>query len=250
VPNHPLWSLFLPAGQPLRWPHASTSECGAAGMQRATKQAVPELGPGRGAQTIRGKRRRDLILEVAAKLFAQNGFDSVSINEIGIAAGITGPAIYRYFASKEALLVSVYQRLYQRFGQGVQAILSEDLEPWEALEKLIDLQVTLAVEETEKIRIVDDEGRHLPVKEAAEFRAESRRQLSVWIDVLGRARPDLRRLQCEMTVHALLAMINSVADRRDQNWEPAVVRNYLRAMALSTASTQRIDEDEVGARPV
>jgi AcrR family transcriptional regulator len=216
-------------------------------MQRAGKQAVPELGPGRGAQTARGEKRRDLIVEVAAQLFAEHGFDSVSINEIGIAAGITGPAIYRYFASKEALLVLVYERLYKRFGEGIQAILGQDYEPGESLDKLIDLQVTLAVEEPEKIRIVNSEGRHLPVKEATEFRAENRRQLSIWTDVLGRARPDLPRLQCEMTVHALLAMINSIANRRDQNWEPDTVRNYLRAMALNAASTQPVDEDEPAA---
>ena len=93
-------------------------------MLRSNKQAVPELGPGRGAQTLRGEKRRDLILKVAAQLFAENGFDSVSINEIGIAAGITGPAIYRYFASKEALLVSAYKRLYERFSDGIGAILS------------------------------------------------------------------------------------------------------------------------------
>jgi len=210
-------------------------------MLSSNKQAVPELGPGRGAQTLRGEKRRDLILKVAAQLFAENGFDSVSINEIGIAAGITGPAIYRYFASKEALLVSAYKRLYQRFSDGVGVILSEEADPWESLERLIDLQVTLAVEEPEKIRIVDSEGRHLPLNEAAEFRAENRRQLSVWTDVLGRARPDLPRLQCEVTVHAVLAMINSVANRRGQNWEVEVVRDYLRAMALSAVSTNKLD---------
>lgn len=191
---------------------------------------------------MRGEKRRDLILKVAAQLFAENGFDSVSINEIGIAAGITGPAIYRYFASKEALLVSVYQRLYERFSDGIGVILSEEAEPWESLERLIDLQVTQAMEEPEKIRIVDSEGRHLPLNEAAEFRVENRRLLSVWTDVLGRARPDLSRLQCEVTVHALLAMINSIANRRGQNWELEGVREHLRAMALSAVSTNKLDE--------
>lgn len=193
---------------------------------------------------MRGEKRRDLILKVAAQLFAENGFDSVSINEIGIAAGITGPAIYRYFASKEALLVSVYKRLYERFSDGIGAILSEEAEPWESLERLIDLQVTQAMEEPEKIRIVDSEGRHLPLNEAAEFRVENRRLLSVWTDVLGRARPDLSRLQCEVTVHALLAMINSIANRRGQNWELEGVRDHLRAMALSAVSTNKLDEFE------
>jgi AcrR family transcriptional regulator len=216
-------------------------------MQRAGKQSVPELGPGRGAQTVRGEKRRDLVLEVAAQLFAEQGFDSVSINQIGIAAGISGPAIYRYFASKEALLVSVYERLYQRFNDGFQAILSQDLEPWGALERLIELQVRLALEEPLKIRIVNSEGRHLPVQEAAEFRADRRQQLSVWTDVLGRARPDLPRLQCEVTVHALLAMINSIANRRDHSWDSGAVRDYLHAMAVNAASTQHVDGPGVAA---
>lgn len=211
-------------------------------MQRVVKQAVPELGPGRGAQTGRGEKRRDLILEVAAQLFAKNGFDSVSINEIGIAAGITGPAIYRYFASKEALLLSVYERFYKRVAEGIQAILGQDIEPWETLEKMIDLQVMLAIDYPEKIRIVNSEGRYLPVKEAAEFLAENRRLLSVWTDVLGRARPDLPRPQCEMTVDAVLAMINSIGSRHSKNGETESMRKYLRAMALSAASTERVDE--------
>jgi len=207
-------------------------------MQRGAKQSVPELGPGRGAQTVRGEKRRDLILEVASRLFAENGFDRVSINEIGLAAGITGPAIYRYFASKEALLVSVYESLYQRFGEGIESILSVESGSWEALEKLIDLQVTLAVEEPEKIRIVNSESGNLPVREAAKFRAENRRQLSVWTDVLGRARHDLPRLECEITVHALLAMINSISNRRGETWDPQVARDHLRAMALSAVAAK------------
>jgi len=52
-------------------------------MQRGVKSELPELGPGKGAQTSRGLRRRGLILKVAATLFAEHGFDSVSINEVG-----------------------------------------------------------------------------------------------------------------------------------------------------------------------
>jgi AcrR family transcriptional regulator len=205
-------------------------------MQRGVKQALPELGPGKGAQTSRGVKRRDLILKVAAKLFAENGFDSVSINDIGIAAGITGPAIYRYFASKETLLVSVYNHLYQRYSNGITSILAEEISAWKSLEMLVDLQIALAIEEPEKIRIVNSEQRHLPINEAANFRAENRRQLSVWTDLLGQARPDLTRSICEVTVHAVLALINSIALRRGELSDEASVRQHLRAMAMSTVS--------------
>jgi AcrR family transcriptional regulator len=205
-------------------------------MQRGGTQALPELGPGKGAQTPRGVKRRDLILKVAGTLFAENGFDSVSINDIGIAAGITGPAIYRYFASKETLLVSVYDHLYQRFGNGVKSILAEEISAWESVEMLVEFQITLALEEPEKIRIVNSEARHLPADEAANFRAESRRQLSVWTDLLGQARPDLPRSICEVTVHAVLALINSITLHRGELSSKASVRQHLHAMAMSTVS--------------
>jgi AcrR family transcriptional regulator len=178
------------------------------------RQELPELGPGKGSQTSRGVKRRDLILKVAATLFAENGFDSVSISDIGIAAGITGPAIYRYFVSKEALLVSIYDHLYKRFSKGITAILRREVSAVDSLEMLLEFQVDLAYEDHEKIRIVDNDGRHLTAKEAADFRVEHRRPLSVWIDLLGQARPDLTRIECEVTVHAVLALINSISLRR------------------------------------
>ena len=182
---------------------------------------------GKGAQTSRGVKRRDLILKVAARLFAENGFDSVPINEIGIAAGITGPAIYRYFASKETLLVSVYNHLYQRYSNGITLILAEEISAWKSLEMLVDLQIAVAIEEPEKIRIVKSGQRHLPIDEAANFRAENRRQLSVWMDLLGQARPDLTRSICEVTVHVVLALINSIALRRGELSGEASVRQHL-----------------------
>jgi AcrR family transcriptional regulator len=157
-------------------------------MQRGLRQELPELGPGKSAQTSRGAKRGDLILKVVATLFAENGFDCVSINDIGMAAGTTGPAIYRCFVSKEALLVSIYDHLYRRFSKGITAILSREVSAVDSLEMFLEFQVDLAYEEHETIRIVDNEGRHLPAKEAADFRVERRRQLSVWIDLLGQAR--------------------------------------------------------------
>jgi AcrR family transcriptional regulator len=216
-------------------------------VQRGLKDHLPELGPGKGAQTSRGAKRRDLILEVAATLFAENGFDSVAINDIGVAAGITGPAIYRYFSSKETLLVSIFERLYERFNNGIQEILSQDVEPWESLESLLDLQVDLALEESEKIRIVNAEVRHLPTQEASHFRAESRRQLSVWTDLLGRARPNLARLECEMTVHAVLAQTNSITLRRGDMTEVERVRTHLCAMARSVVAVSNAADSQGGA---
>ena len=51
-----------------------------------------------------GGSRREQILAVAARLVARHGFHGVSIADLGAAVGISGPAVYRHFPGKEALL--------------------------------------------------------------------------------------------------------------------------------------------------
>src|SRR4051812_9872023 len=59
--------------------------------------------------------RRSQILDVAAKLFAERGFHGVSVGDIGKAVGVSGPALYKHFDSKDAvlaeMLVSISERL-------------------------------------------------------------------------------------------------------------------------------------------
>lgn len=56
--------------------------------------------------------RREQILATAAELFAHRGFNGVSINDIGAAVGISGPALYRHFASKDDLVWRTFQHHY------------------------------------------------------------------------------------------------------------------------------------------
>lgn len=55
--------------------------------------------------------RRDVIAATAATLFRQRGFNGVGIDDIGAAIGLTGPAIFHYFAGKQALLTAAADRL-------------------------------------------------------------------------------------------------------------------------------------------
>ena len=80
--------------------------------------------------------RREQILDVAATLFAERGFNGVSVYDVGAALGISGAALYKHFASKEALLgemlVGISERLLSEgrrradhtAGDGPDAVLS------------------------------------------------------------------------------------------------------------------------------
>ena len=61
--------------------------------------------------STRGAARREAILTAAAELFAERGYAAVGMDDIGAAAGVTGPAIYRHFGAKASVLTAVFDRV-------------------------------------------------------------------------------------------------------------------------------------------
>ncbi len=56
------------------------------------------------------EQKREAILDAALELFADRGFHGTSIPDLAERAKVAAGTIYRYFASKEALVNAVYQR--------------------------------------------------------------------------------------------------------------------------------------------
>lgn len=65
-------------------------------------------------RSARGWRRREEILDAALGVFVRLGYRSTSLRDIAAAAGITHPAVARYFPSKDAILEAVVERAEER----------------------------------------------------------------------------------------------------------------------------------------
>ena len=97
-------------------------------------------------QQKRAARTVDTILDVAAELLGEVGFEALSTNKICAAAGMTPPALYRYFPNKYALLKELGDRLMDRQNQ---VFLETEIDPDDALESITralrnQYEVTLA----------------------------------------------------------------------------------------------------------
>ncbi|MBN1538333.1 MAG: TetR family transcriptional regulator [Anaerolineales bacterium] len=55
--------------------------------------------------------RRSQILEAALRIFPNKGFTDTTLQDIAQEVGISGPAIYQYFKSKEELFLSLFENL-------------------------------------------------------------------------------------------------------------------------------------------
>ena len=66
---------------------------------------------------------RERILEEAAKLFAQSGYDGSSVSDLAAAIGVSKAAIYHYYTTKQdiydAIILGVLSGLTQSVGQDV-----------------------------------------------------------------------------------------------------------------------------------
>src|SRR6184192_4124406 len=95
---------------------------------------------------VRRRSRRDEILDVAVGLFASRGYHGVSMDDVGAAAGVTGPALYHHFAGKEAMLAAALIPVSERLlTGGRERIAKYGDDPARALAELVDFHVEFAL---------------------------------------------------------------------------------------------------------
>ncbi|MCD2179235.1 TetR/AcrR family transcriptional regulator [Rhizobium sp. C1] len=95
-------------------------ELSAVSRTRNSLQAHGRLGAGE------NPAKRDQILDGAKKVFAANGYDGASMNDITKAAGVSKGTIYVYFNNKEELFAGLIQRERERIFDAVSSILVDD----------------------------------------------------------------------------------------------------------------------------
>ncbi|TAL25334.1 MAG: TetR/AcrR family transcriptional regulator [Frankiales bacterium] len=182
--------------------------------------------------------RREQLLEAAAQLFADHGFHAVGIDDIGAAAGISGPGVYRHFASKGALLESLCDRAMTRMLDGARSIVAGQDDPYSALESLVALHVTFGLEQRALIAVWIREVRSLSEDVRRSLRRRMREYEQLWHGVLTPLREDLERGEVFVVVGSTLAMLNGTAFTA-----PAVPAErheaLLRKMALAALLTRR-----------
>jgi AcrR family transcriptional regulator len=153
--------------------------------------------------------RRQQIIDTAAELFASRGYHGVSVNDIGAALGISGPALYKHFSSKQALLAASLTEISETLRDEGRQRAASAPEPEAALSALIDWHVEFALTHPSRIVIQDREWSNLEPEAQAAVRRVQLGYIDVWVDVLGALRPDLDRPTARAAVQAGFGLLNS-----------------------------------------
>lgn len=180
--------------------------------------------------------RREQILATAAQLFAERGFHGVSVADLGAACGISGPALYKHFPSKDALLaemlVSISEELL-RVGRER----ATDADPATALADLVSWHVDFALHQKPLIVVQDRDWSSLPTRARERVRALQRAYVELWAQQVRSLRPELTAREARARAHACFGLINSTPHSAMLP-EPAM-RAMLEQMALGALGVAR-----------
>ncbi|WP_433557232.1 SACE_7040 family transcriptional regulator [Pseudonocardia xinjiangensis] len=156
-----------------------------------------------------GGSRREQILTVAAQLFAKHGFHGVSIADLGAAVGVSGPALYRHFPGKEALLAEMLVGISEHLLAGGQARACASDDPREVLAALVEFQADFALREPELIVVQDRDLANLPAEARRRVRRLQRTYVEIWVDTLQRVHPGLTAESARIAAHGAFGLLNS-----------------------------------------
>jgi AcrR family transcriptional regulator len=191
-----------------------------------SNEAAPE------APTARGRWRREQIIEAATRLFHLQGFHATPMDEIGTAAGITGPGLYRHFPSKDDILLAVFDRIWELLRGAIEH--TAGLEPDEALDVLIDTHTTLALDQGAALMLLVRELRYVPeyYQRAAERNDE--RYTDAWAEPIMKLHQELSLDEARAAGRGLIGLIGSAARHTPIGMNKARHRDLLRQMCRAS----------------
>jgi AcrR family transcriptional regulator len=178
------------------------------------------------------RNRRAEILEAAADLFAARGFHGVSIEDIGAAVGVSGPALYRHFSGKEALLTEMLLDISERLReQGSRLATTADPDTAEAaLDALLSGHIAFALTHPALIRVHERELDNVPEQARRAIRRLQRLYVEEWVTVLSELHPACPPARLRAATHAVFGLLNSTP-RSAGELAPEAMAGLLRDMA-------------------
>lgn len=179
--------------------------------------------------------RREQILAAAAELFARHGFHGVGIDDIGAAVGISGPALYRHFRSKDAMLGEMLTSISEYLLAGGHRQVTTFTDPAGRLGALVRFHVDFALDNPALITVQERDLANLIDNDRRTVRALQRRYVEIWVETIRQAVADVNEPTARAAAHAVFGLINSTPHSsyldRDQ------MATLLRGMALAALSS-------------
>lgn len=188
--------------------------------------------------TPRRGSRREAILDAATRLFSTRGYADTGIDDIGEAVGVTGPAVYRHFGSKQELLVAVLGRATEHAEAIIPRAKAEATSPDDALRRVVAESVKACIEDRALTALYWQQSHDLPDQPRRVIQRAQHNMTDEFAEILRAVRPDLSPSEARMAVYAVSSLMRSVATR-ESRLEEAELEALMSSMAHAALMSAR-----------
>lgn len=164
-----------------------------------------------GAGPVMTSSRREMILIEAAKLFACNGFTSVSMDDVGAAVGIAGPSVYNHFPAKSDILSAAMFRGDEWLRMGMTQAFARATDERDALRRLLRSYAAFAFENPDLIQLLISEAVQLPEPDRHRARAAQHSYVTEWVHLADEVHPVWDPTSARIRVQAAQAIVNELS---------------------------------------
>lgn len=198
----------------------------------------------RAPQRERGKRRVAALLRAAGSLFAEKGYDAVTMTEVAARAGAPIGSLYQFFPSKEALADAILDRFGERLADALTGIeeRATRVSIPELVETLLGLLVGLQEERTAAATLI--ESRQEASARAAELKLTLRRQVTRILQArIAGISPERAEIMALVVIQLMKAAARQEAES-DQRVRDDVLEElkYLLTLYLTDKTSSRVDD--------
>ncbi|MGW6461417.1 TetR/AcrR family transcriptional regulator [Streptomyces sp. NPDC055078] len=174
--------------------------------------------------------RREAVLTVATRLFAERGYEAVGMEDIATAAaGMAGPSLYHHFAGKSAILVAALTRCLEAMLFDLSAALEYAEEPGQALDAALHSFVRISIQHGDAMRALLHEIVNVPAEERQAVRRMQHDYVAEWTALLTGHRPELLQAEAELLTHATQGVVNTLS-QNGEIWTRPALRDEIVAL--------------------
>src|SRR5258708_6709540 len=154
-------------------------------------------------------RRLAEVLEHAARIFWEKGYEGASMRDLARVTGMSLAGLYYYFESKEELLFLIQKHTFTTIMEQLRERLTEPTDPEERVRIFIRNHLEYFLSNKEAMKVLTHEDETLKNGRGAQIRAIKRQYYRICLDLLE----DLRRAKGlqfsgRLAVLSLFGMIN------------------------------------------
>lgn len=174
-------------------------------------EGTPQPRGGGTATGQRSRRRRMELVDAAARIFQEKGYEAASIQDIAEALGILKGSIYYYIDSKEDLLFAVIQEVHETALANVDRLRQLDATPLAKIRMFVEMHIRLFTDNQVKVTVFFHDFRSLAGERRDYLVAERAAYPNYLHELIGAGQRDgtiCPEIDAKLASFALLGMIN------------------------------------------